>query len=148
MTLKNILSFLLGALFTMFLTLVIVAVVFPFEAKDYVTYFGTTDKEISVSWDPNDPAPERYEVSLKNIERDTMTPIWSGPLPPAIIKLPHSGHFVPMIRACQEEQCGGWAESTNIEVARVDGQPRAWWLYGYIAPARRDRHQQNINTNE
>ena len=106
-----------------------------FVAVDRVTYFGTTDKQLKISWDHNTPQPEFYEVKLYHVERETESPAGIGKTADnsIIFKLPRSGHFIARVRACEGDVCGDWSESINPEVATVDGQPRAWWLYGYVA---------------
>lgn len=107
------------------------------EKKDVVTYFGTTDQTVTVMWDPVDNATY-YEVELHHVERDSITRVGSDTLVDNNItfSLPRSGHFVPRVRACSDsiDSCSDWTLSTNSERASVDDQPRAWWLYGYIAP--------------
>jgi len=109
------------------------------EKKDYVTYFGTTDQTITCAWDAVENA-EGYQVELYHVERDSITRVASEGLTDTqiVLSLPRSGHFVPRIRACADypacETYSEWSESTNSEVASVDGQPRAWWIYGYVAP--------------
>jgi len=105
-----------------------------FEAKDFVTYFGTTDESITVSWDENSPAPERYEVVLYHVERRTDGPSVSVVLPPIVLRLPRTGHYIAKIRACDGEDYSEWAESIDPAIAVVDGQPRGWWIYGHVAP--------------
>ena len=118
-----------------------------FKAIDRVTYFGTTDKEVKVSWDHNDPPPDFYEINLYHVERQTELPAGTGKTSENSItfQLPRSGHFIAKVRACMNSAegidgcdaapcCGEWSESIDSEVAIVDGAARAWWLYGYVAP--------------
>lgn len=107
------------------------------EKKDYVTYFGTTDKTITCTWDSSTGATS-YQVELLHVERDATTIVAVENLVATQItfSLPRSGHFVARIRACPDdlEQCSGWSESVDPLVSSVDGQSRAWWIYGYVAP--------------
>ena len=117
-----------------------------FQAVDVVTYFGTTDQEIKVSWDHNDPVPDYYEITLYHVERGIESPAGIGKTDEnrIVFKLPRSGHFIARVRACLESSehvegcetppcCSEWSESIDPEVASVDGQPRAWWIYGHVA---------------
>lgn len=103
----------------------------------YTTYFGSTDHSVTVSWDANDPAPDRYEVDLFNVERGTVEKAGTGTatITSITFKLPFSGHFIARVRACTGENCSDWTESTDSEKALVDGVHKGWWLYGHIAPA-------------
>lgn len=109
------------------------------EKKDYVTYFGTTDKSITCAWDAVENA-QGYQVELYHVERDSITRIASEGLTDTQIEinLPRSGHFVARIRACEDyptcENYSEWSESINPEVATVDGEARGWWIYGHVAP--------------
>ena len=118
-----------------------------FEAVDHVVYFGTTDQEITVSWDHNEPHPDRYEVRLFHVERKTNEQAGIGGTAGnnLTFRLPRSGHFVVTVRACMDSVtavpdcdappcCSEWSESTDPAVAAVNGDPRGWWIYGYVAP--------------
>lgn len=102
------------------------------DAKDYVTYFGTTDKEVTVGWDTV-PDADFYKVVLFHVERKEVVPVALGNTENIQItfKLPRSGHFVVKVCACDKisttsESCSNWSESTDSNVAIVGGIPRAW----------------------
>ena len=109
-----------------------------FQVFDYVTYYGETGQKIQMSWDSVANAT-RYEVRLYNQERGVIVELDENTTPGLSItfELPYSGHFVGQVRACNDEAmpiCSEWSLSTNPEVASVNGENRAWWLYGYVAP--------------
>lgn len=111
-----------------------------FVPIDYVTYYGTTDKEIAVKWDVTDGA-DYYKVFLNNKERDERIEISDAEtLTTNTIqfKLPRSGHYIAEIIACanrdgEDDICSESSLSSNPEVAMVNGEHRAWWIYGHIA---------------
>ena len=113
------------------------------QAVDLVTFFGSTGQPIKVSWDHNEPLPDFYQVELYSVERKTgavITPEGGVTENSFVFTLPRSGHYIAKVRAClgvceSPPCCGDWSESTDPEVAIVNGQPRGWWLYGYVAPA-------------
>ena len=39
-----------------------------------------------------------------------------------------------MVRNAPPAMKDQWSISTDLNVSKVDGNPRAWWVYGYIAP--------------
>ena len=107
------------------------------ESVDYVTYFLTTDKSVIVSWDEQ-AAAQYYEVRLYHVEREDEVSAGSGRTKKNSItfQLPRSGHFIAKIRACNDDldpPCSDWSESIDPEIAKVNGEPRAWWLYGHVA---------------
>jgi hypothetical protein len=109
------------------------------EKKDYITYLGTTDQSITVGWDAVENV-EGYQIEVYHVERDSITRVASEGLTETQIEfnLPRSGHFIARVRACVDyptcETAGEWSESTNSDVATVDGEARSWWIYGYVAP--------------
>lgn len=110
------------------------AIAIAYEAKDYVTYFGTTNGQLTVSWDAQEVATH-YEVVLYHVERKVEVPAASGRTETnsIIFKVPRSGHFIARIRACDAKGCSDWVESTDATYCLVDGKPRGWWIYGHVA---------------
>lgn len=53
---------------------------------------------------------------------------------------PRQGHFVYELRVCPTDPtvdasaCSPWISSIDPTVAQMNGQPRAWWIYGFIDP--------------
>lgn len=51
-------------------------------------------------------------------------------------KIPRLGHYSYEIRACMTEDtkelCSPWASSLDPTKSTVQGQPRAWWVYGFV----------------
>lgn len=104
--------------------------------KDAYLYWGTTDKPLKVAWDAQ-PGNEfvfnlyhyesQEEVARGRTEVDTVT-----------FMLPRTGHYHARVCAVDnpgdpviEELC---SLSIDSERATVNGQPRAWWVYGAVAP--------------
>jgi hypothetical protein len=108
-----------------------------FQLFDYATYYGETGQQIQMAWDPVSNA-DRYEVRLFNQERGVIVELDDSTTPGLSLtfSLPYSGHFVGQVRACNDTldpNCSEWALSTDPEHASVNGEPRAWWLYGHVA---------------
>lgn len=106
------------------------------DVFEHTTYTATTDKQFTVVWDKVNNAIH-YGIRLYNFERDDE--IFIPPTKDTSITLgfQRSGHYVVKVRACNEDYdppCSPWSESTNPDVATVDGKPKGWWLYGYTAP--------------
>ena len=125
---------------------------FTWEGKDYYTWFGTTDEQIKLGWYcASCFTDETYELELFNIERNSVVITASTPLYELTVSLPFSGHYISRIRTirptteavCLERDGNSyrngmcyteWVESIDPNHSTVDGNPRGWWVYGYIAP--------------
>ena len=107
--------------------------VYAFEKKDYVTYFGTTDKTIKASWDLVVGAV-KYEVQIYCVDRKEAISLGNTTMPEKVIQIPRSGHYIVKVRAINlQNRASTWSESIDPKYATVDGEPRAWWVYGHIA---------------
>ncbi|WP_319406187.1 hypothetical protein [uncultured Desulfosarcina sp.] len=107
------------------------------SGMDYFTYRGTTDKAITASWDVVEGATY-YEAKIYSVDHDYETNLGKTETNRIAIQIPRSGHYVFMVRACNDlmnPPCSEWTESTDPERASVDGKPRGWWVYGHVAPA-------------
>jgi len=103
------------------------------EAKDYVTYYGTTDHSITVAWSPVDGATS-YKVREYFVEQKRYLPIISGITSTQIsITLPKSGHYIFEVAAVNSYSSSAWARSVDATYAVVNNKPRSWWIYGHIA---------------
>jgi hypothetical protein len=109
------------------------------KIMDRVLYFGTTDALITMSWDPVAEATG-YEVELFHIEQNTkMLPYGTSNHTSGTnltFKLPKTGHYIFKVRSCINNfaECGDeWSESIDSTKAIVDGENKAWWVYGYVA---------------
>lgn len=52
--------------------------------------------------------------------------------------LPRAGHYHYEARLCtlpDPTTCSTWSSTLDFNVARVGDVKRAWWVYGYLAPA-------------
>lgn len=115
---------------------------FSFVGIGHYTYFGTTEKEFTVAWDApvNADNITNYELRLYHVEREVYEPIISvdNLTLRYTTRLPRSGHFIVYIRSInnnaeEEFKYGLWVHSTDINTGSVNGERRAWWLYGHIA---------------
>ena len=81
---------------------------------------GATSYEVKAIWiDPTDDFA--YELgSTTGIQM--------------VITRPRTGHLVFWVRACNDNGCSEWSESTDITKAVVDGQPGAWRVYWKVPP--------------
>lgn len=111
---------------------------------DYYTYLTYTSKDITVKWDqPEDWNAETddFEFEIYNPERKiTNSKGFIGEFQ-ITFKTEKTGHWVARVRARRyvdgetpEYLLSEWSESTNPEVASVNEQPRAWWIFTWIAP--------------
>jgi len=104
-----------------------------FESKDYVTFFGRTDQHVTISWNQVSSAT-MYEVRAYHNEQEIYFWVGSTTNPEIIYQLPKSGHYTFMVRAVGDTWETTWCTSIDPVCATVDGNPRAWWAYGYVAP--------------
>ena len=105
----------------------------PMIGVDNYTYFGTTAETITVKWETSAGATG-YELRAYHHEQQIY--IWVGSTTNLefTYQLPKSGHYTFMVRAVGNLGESTWSESTDPNVANVDGNPRAWWVYGHVAP--------------
>lgn len=107
------------------------------DVIDYVTYTGTTDKQFQVGWDAQ-TAADYYIVWLNNMEREERIELGRPTTNLLAFQVPRSGHWIAEIQACEtvtdgEDICSESSLSNNPEIALVDGEHKAWWIYGYLA---------------
>lgn len=105
---------------------------------DYVTYSAYTSKRFKVAWDQVENA-EYYRTRIFNMEKDTYVAQGRTNNTEIVFSFPYGGHFVPQVAACRiteddPEECSIWSSSNDSTYATVDGEPRAWWLYGFVEP--------------
>lgn len=104
------------------------------DLKDYVTYVGYTNQAINIAWTPTAYA-ETYEVRLLYTEKNIYIDKGSTTEPTIAISLPKVGHYVVEVRSVNSVGAGPWCQSSNPVNGTVNNVGRAWWLYGYLAPA-------------
>ena len=104
----------------------------PLVGLDYYTHFGTTAETITVIWIGN--SPTGYELRAYHHEQQIY--IWIGSTNDLqySFQLPNSGHFTIMLRNAPPAVNDQWSISTDLNVSKVNENPRAWWVYGYVAP--------------
>lgn len=105
------------------------------EKKDYVTYYGTSNRPVTVAWDAS-PGATYYELKILHVERNTEISIASGSSLTELKKtflFPRTGHYIVSVRACDASisNCSEWTSSLN---GIVDGINRAWWVYAFVSP--------------
>jgi hypothetical protein len=105
-----------------------------FAIHEYVTYAGYTGQEVTVEWDFTGEAT--FEVELYHMELEEHIPLTTDPITTKshTFTLPRSGHYSVGVRAIKNGVPGPWAGSIFDEDAEYNGEPRAWWLFGSIAP--------------
>lgn len=109
-----------------------------YDGKDLYTYVGTTDLEIKVSWTPVLDA-ESYDLELYCVDRNVNVAQANTPTAGLTIKAPHQGLFIVRVRAVRTPPTGPqitseWVSTDDPTIALVDGKPRGWWIYSFLAP--------------
>lgn len=101
---------------------------------DHVTYYVNTGEILTAAWDAVDTATS-YEMQLLRFEWDNeIVQEWIGITETSqIFTTPKSGMYIIRVRARNADGVSEWAVSINTEFATVDGEPRSWWVYGYMA---------------
>ena len=108
------------------------------EVVNHTTYIGYTQVPITIGWDPSVDA-QYYKFEGFHYEQNITVFTGTTPETQITVTFPRSGHYILKVKACkietdQVELCSIFAESTNPTFAVVDEQPKAWWVYKYIAP--------------
>lgn len=106
---------------------------FACAGLDYYTYFGTTAETYRLAFIPGQGA-ETHEIRLFNHEKSIYIDMATIAGNEYDILLPKTGHYSVEVRSCNKYQCSTWSKSINPAESLVDGKPRAWWLYGHVAP--------------
>lgn len=113
---------------------------FAWDGLDYFTYFGTTAETITCAWNPSETA-EKYQVRALHREQNIYVDFGITNNCEHTVTLPRSGHYIFEVRAMKLEDGSAtaylvseWIQSIDPEVATVDGNHRAWWVYGCVAP--------------
>jgi len=110
-----------------------------FSGNSNYTYTGTTADVVTLAWN----APVGYqigdvfEIQIRNIERNIIRNIPETTALTKTFKCLKTGHWTVYIRSKRlvgsTWEFSEWVNSTDITVATVDGQPRAWWLFTWVA---------------
>lgn len=102
---------------------------------DSAEYLATTDEWITFAWDDPSGIADSFDVRLYHVERTSYTDLGKTTEKKKVFRLPRSGHFVPEVRSCKGATCSEWSRSTELKFSpSINGQVRAWRLYGYPAP--------------
>lgn len=101
-------------------------------AKDYVTYYGYTDELFTANWDLISSA-DSYEWRVYHVERDMYVLSGESATTSFTIQFPRTGHYIIEVRSKNEYGVSEWAKSIDSTKATVNGESRAWWVYGYIS---------------
>ena len=125
----------------------VIALIAIGSSLDYHTYWGSTSEPVTVAWDTADGAV-RYEYRAYNPERELVVVSGSTQAHSVTIGFPKAGHYIVQVRSCSKEsECeyiadgdpnntgSVWISSTDPLYAQVDGQPKGWWVYRYLAAA-------------
>lgn len=118
------------------------------ELKDVATYWLTTGEKVTVAWDGVTGA-DHYVYRIRSLERNALIKIEGREETETTATqfsfvVPFAGHFVAEVKAVAGDKSSTWATSDNKANAQINGEPRAWWLYGHIAPAGGVEINQNI----
>ena len=128
------------------------------EEIDLYLYYGFTGKDVIVAWDdpkistPADTSDDYnvdtdvFEFLLYNKDRDT-TVVLTESIPGNVFtytfQLPQTGHWTPKVRVVRAYidaegveviERSDWTISNDPIRASVNGDPRGWWLFGWIEP--------------
>ena len=113
-----------------------------FEGKDLYLYYGTTADNITIGWDAGDgfnADTDTYEIVIHNPERNMDASMVEGLSENTlIIQCPKVGHWIVKVRTQRVLEDGTieysvWAESTDPKYAKVNGEPRGWWIFTWLA---------------
>lgn len=113
-----------------------------FEEKDFILYYGTTADTVTIGWDHGNgfnATTDTYELTIHNPERDINVVVITGIIITThTMQLPKTGHWIVKLRTKRvvtdaDPAYSIWAESTNPEFAKVNGEPRGWWIFTWIA---------------
>jgi len=99
------------------------------------TYWGVTSEPVTVAWDAV-PNATMYKYEVRHLERELVYLQGETSQTQVPLQLSSAGHYVVRVTACNGEGCAQdgqgnalWHESTDPNVATVDGQARGWWIY-------------------
>ena len=93
-----------------------------------------TSKTLTVAWDEAQNATG-YDYRFFHVEQQQYTMTGSTANTTITVQLPKSGHYIVEVRAKNDTEQSQWVLSTDVTYATVDGQARAWWIYGHVEPA-------------
>lgn len=119
------------------LALLFVTPVFGAVEKFIGCLYLTAEAELTVRWQApvSGSPPERYEVRLRLLDRNTVYPVKDvGLVTETTVESPRAGHFAVEVRAVNAAGPGPWAASTSVSEAIVDGEPSAWQIFWKLAP--------------
>lgn len=125
---------------------------YAWDLKSVVTYFGTSDQTITIGWTSSNPVPnEAFDIELFHVERNAVMLTGHTSQLEISVQLPVSGHYIARVRCVapvEESVCLGndgntydngicrtiWVESIDPTYAKVNDEPKGWWIYGHVAP--------------
>jgi hypothetical protein len=95
-----------------------------------------TNDKVRMAWDVV-PMADYYEVKAVWVGSSGVKqeyPIGITEDVEADVSRPRTGHFFMKVRACNEEGCGEYSESTDPTVSTVDGEPMGWRVFFELPP--------------
>lgn len=121
------------------LILVMGFVLFPIsfangEVFDYTVYSEYTHVYKTIAWDAQSGAT-RYEFEVFSYDRQAVVLTGSTVQTQINIIIPKAGLSIMRVRACDENECSEFSESTDSTKATVAGQPKGWIFHRKLAPA-------------
>lgn len=98
------------------------------ELKDYATYWGTTNEAFTAIWDTVSEATS-YDYRVYHVEMGLYGTIKNTIATEVDVYFSRVGHYIFEVRSKNSNGNSAWAQSTNVAQAKVEGEPRAWWVY-------------------
>lgn len=99
------------------------------------TYNGNTGQPVTIAWQP-DPEAASYEVQLYHQDHQQVARELATDDTRATLELPRSGRYWVQLRSIDTAGAPSeWYLSTDPAAAIVAGQPMAWQLFAWVAPA-------------
>ena len=104
---------------------------------DIAEYRCSTADFVDVHWDHftgREPG-DTYEMVAYNPESDIEVHIFVGLVyNHFLMRMPKTGHWILKVRSQRGDLISEWAESDNPLYATVNGLPRGWIVFAWIAP--------------
>lgn len=112
------------------------------DEVDHHTYIFYTGENLTIAWDPPSADVTYTALQVHHYEQDqTITPIAIASVPQpqnqVTFSIGRGGHWIILARHCKPgdpDVCSEVSMSTDPSYSTVDGEPRGWWVYTFIAP--------------
>lgn len=106
---------------------------------DAHTYWATSGSSFTVAWDKveNTNLTEYQWEAIqpeKNFAVLARGTVPQRDNPQFTVQLNKAGHYIFQVRSCSADECSDWTLSTDSASAEVNGNPKSWMIYLYLAP--------------